>query len=189
MRTAISSLLVLGAVALLSGGASAGDVHRPVPTNEQTVAAVAACGVPASKIRISYEDEFQSEVVTISDLGGTGKARMDCVRKAVHVSYVVLIDLEDQRRAYYGLDRRQARIPASRLTSVQGRLAEIAASCGLPAQALELSGAGVIRFRPVADTNYEAVDCALVRMKQAGLSRHRPMGFVGNETYQTGNPK
>jgi hypothetical protein len=67
--------------------------------------------------------------------------------------------------------------------STQARAAEltrIADACGLPRASLTLH-AGQVRFQPPLDARYEAVDCALTRLRQSGLVRDIPMGFVGNE--------
>ena len=160
----------------------------PPPSYEQTIEAVAECGVPRGNIRIAYEDEFQSDVVGIRDLGGTDEARIGCVKKAVPVGYIVLIEAGDQRHAYYASDRVRG-VSKHLRAAVRARLARIARKCGLPERALQLTGAGGIRLRPSRDTRYEVVDCALTRLKESDLLRHMPMGFVGNETRDTGSPK
>ncbi len=79
------------------------------PTHEQTIAAISACGVSAANIRVAYEDELQSDVVTISDLEGTGEERLRCVRRAIHPSYILQIEDMAQRSAYYSLTDREDR--------------------------------------------------------------------------------
>jgi hypothetical protein len=178
-------LILLGVGSLFTGEASAQEMGVTAPNHEQTLRALVACGVRLSNIRITYEDEFQSDVVAISDLGGTDEARIGCVKTAVPVDYIVLIEAGDQRYAYYAEDRVH-RVPERLRSAVATRLARIAGECGLSARALRLN-AGEIRLRPSPDTRYEVVDCALTRLKESGLLRHMPMGFVGNETHDTGN--
>jgi hypothetical protein len=183
-----SASLLLGVGLLSAGPAFAQEVRAPAPTHEQTARAVAACGVPPGNIGIAYEDELQSDVVTITDLGGTGKARIGCVKAAVHPAYVVMIGDEDQRIAYYSADLVRP-VPRRSRAAVRRQLASIADGCGLPARALLLDGTGRLRIQPSPDERYEALDCALTRLKASGLLRRMPMGFVGNETHDTGTPQ
>jgi hypothetical protein len=62
----------------------------------------------------------------------------------------------------------------------EAELTRIADACSLPRASLTLD-AGRVRFQPPLDARYEAVDCALTRLRQSGLVRDIPMGFVGNE--------
>lgn len=62
----------------------------------------------------------------------------------------------------------------------EAELTRIADACGLPRASLTLD-AGQVRLRPPPDARYEAVDCALIRLRQSGLTRDIPIGFVGNE--------
>src|SRR5687768_18534988 len=87
--THIASILVIGAGVLLMGRARAQEIRMPAPTHEQTIKAVVACGIAASNVRITYEDELQSNLVIISDLGGSDEARFGCLRKASFPSYIV----------------------------------------------------------------------------------------------------
>ncbi len=82
-------------------------VPMPPPGYEETTAAVIACGVPAGNIRIGYEDELQSDVVHISDLGGSDEARLHCLRRAIHPFYVVLMENAEQRGAYFSFASRE----------------------------------------------------------------------------------
>ena len=82
-------------------------ISMPPPGYEQTKAAVVACGVPATNIRLLYEEELQSDVVRISDLGGTDEARLQCLRRAVHPFYVIEIENEAQRNAYFAFASRE----------------------------------------------------------------------------------
>lgn len=75
----------------------------PPPGHDQTIAAVAACGVPATNVRIAYVDELQSDVVTISAPTGTDESRLRCVKEAVHPFYFVHFDDEATDAAYQRL--------------------------------------------------------------------------------------
>jgi hypothetical protein len=79
------------------------DLPMPPPGHEQTVAAVAACGVPAASVRIAYADELHSDVVTISASVSTDEARLRCVKQAVHPNYFVSFDDEVADGAYQRL--------------------------------------------------------------------------------------
>jgi len=77
--------------------------------------------------------------------------------------------------------------------SVEARRAElgrIADTCGLPRSSLTLDGDRA-RFEPPLQARYEVVDCVLTKLRQSGLARDLPMGFVGNEAPDTkaGNAK
>lgn len=79
------------------------DIPMPPPGHEQTIAAVAACGVPATSVRIGYVDELQSDVVTIKAPKGTGEPRLRCIQQAVHPFYFVHFDDEATDAAYQRL--------------------------------------------------------------------------------------
>jgi hypothetical protein len=65
------------------------------------------------------------------------------------------------------------------------QLEEIAAACGLDAKALRLVGTENLHFKPSPDENYERIDCVLKALSKTDIPLR--MGFVGNETYRTGN--
>jgi hypothetical protein len=84
-------------------------IDLPSPSYEQTIAAIGACEIPVANVRITYEDELQSDVVTISDLGEVGEQKFRCLRQAVHPFYILMIENTDQQAAFYEFDRREAR--------------------------------------------------------------------------------
>ena len=88
----------------------------PRPDYEQTIEAIAACGVPAENIRISYEDDLQSDVIFISDLGTADEEGFRCLGQAVHPFYVLLIEDEGQQHAFQTyvdrVERERARVEA-----------------------------------------------------------------------------
>ncbi len=65
----------------------------------------------------------------------------------------------------------------------QSQFDQIAVHCGLPRSALTLQGNDELRFQPPQDAEYEAVDCALQKIKEAKLPGLK-MSFVGNERYE-----
>lgn len=91
-------------------------IPLPPAGYEQTVEAIAACGVPKGNIRIAYADELQSDVVTISDLGEVSEVKFQCLHQAIRPFYTVFIEAADQRVAYYSFvdreDRKRARTEA-----------------------------------------------------------------------------
>ncbi|MBO9576219.1 MAG: hypothetical protein J7494_10810 [Sphingobium sp.] len=58
----------------------------------------------------------------------------------------------------------------------------IADECGLPRSTLKLIGKDRLQFQPPENAKYEAVDCALKKLKEAKFPGMK-MGFVGNERY------
>jgi hypothetical protein len=106
-RNDISSILFGGAALLFIYEASAQEIRPPAPTYERTIAAIAACGVPAARVRIAYEDELQSDFVYIGDLGGSDEARFRCLRKSIHPAYILDVSAAPQVRAYYEFTRRE----------------------------------------------------------------------------------
>lgn len=64
----------------------------------------------------------------------------------------------------------------------QSDLDAISDSCHLDRSAMQLEEKNTLRFQPPADTKFEALDCALRKLKEAKFSNMK-MGFVGNERY------
>lgn len=167
-RAAFSSILLFGAASPLTGQASAQETRMPAPTYEQTRAAVAACGVPAANVRFTYEDELQSDLVRISDLGRADEALFRCMRGAVDPAYIVWIEAEDQRIAYHKSsdreDRRRAKAEAVPWLKERGMLGRVPrfdpgvgvgafargleTACAItPGRALEANGASGITIK------------------------------------------
>jgi hypothetical protein len=143
-------------------------IPMPPPTHEQTMEAIVACGVPAVNIHISYEDDLQSDVVSISNLGGSDEARFRCLRQAVHPSYVLEIEDEDQRIAFHSFSEREDRtrwraeaiewlrqygmmdrVPQyDPVRGVEEFARELEAACSIPeGTALETVGSFAVAFR------------------------------------------
>lgn len=159
-RTDISSILMSAAALLLVGQASAQDRRPPPPSHERTIAAIAACGVPAAKVRIAYEDELQSDLVTIADLGGSDEARFRCLREAVHPYYILDVYSAPQRDSYLAFAareyRREARAQALVWLRAKGKLAAVPhydPGKGLEAFARALEAACSIREGSVLDAS------------------------------------
>jgi len=186
-------------------------IPLPPPTYEQTVEAIAACGVRASTVRISYEDDLQSDVVTIADLGGVDESRLACVRRAVHPFYIVEIQNEEQRRAFYAVTDREARrggrTEAIEWLRANGMLEQVPrfepergmvsfarsleVACGLPPEsALEALDESSLTFRPeflqrnLAASAYDGTAC-LLRMIAASNADEYDIRLVmiGNEAF------
>lgn len=66
---------------------------------------------------------------------------------------------------------------AAQVTDKTKQAAAIENDCGLKKGTITISG-DQIRLQPRPDEAYEKVDCALERLKKAGLGK---LGFVGNE--------
>jgi hypothetical protein len=101
-------------------------VAMPPPSYEQTLDAAAACGVQAAKIRISYEQELQSDVVSVGDLGGDEDARVRCLAEAVHPFYLLDFKNPASNATYWTLfmerGRREARLQGRRWLKERGLL-------------------------------------------------------------------
>ena len=128
-RTDIFSILVIGAGPWLMGEAAAQELEIRGPTHEQTVRAIAACGVPAANVRITYEAELESDLVTIGDLGGSDEARFRCVKHAIHPVYLVDVSAAPQSAAYLAFDdredRRQTKAKAIEWLDARGMLGRV----------------------------------------------------------------
>ena len=143
-------------------------IPMPPPSYEQIMEAIVDCGVPAANIRISYEDELQSDVVSISNLGGSDEARFRCLRQAVHPFYVLEIADENQRIAFHSFSEREDRprwraeaiewlrerglldrVPQSDpVRGVEEFARELEAACSIPEEtALETVGSFSLTFR------------------------------------------
>lgn len=184
------------------------EVRMPAPTHEQIIRSIAACGVPAANIRITYEDDIQSDFVSIGDLGGTDEARLSCVRKAIHPAYLVTILNPDQRSAYLDVAVREERIrnkaEATERLKALGMLDRVPrfdprkgltafahgleAACGIRAgRALEPFGSSSLTFRWsflanfAATKTYDQFTC-LIRMYAASDADQHDilLAFVGN---------
>jgi hypothetical protein len=84
-------------------------------THEDAIEAVAHCGVPRSHIRVSYDDELQSDVISIGPLPETpSEETMRCMARSVlRVGYHVEFQNIDQNSEFWALitedGRQQAR--------------------------------------------------------------------------------
>lgn len=204
--TEIAYALIIAAG--LSAQAPAPEMRMPAPTHEQTIRSIAACGVPAASIRITYEDDIQSDFVSIGDLGGTDEARMICVRKAIHPAYLVTILNPDQRSHYFEVAAREERIRYK--AEVTGQLKALGmldrvprydprrglqafahgleAACGIRAgSALEPFGPGSLTFRLsflrnfAAARTYDEFTCVRRMHAASNADAHDiSLAFIGN---------
>jgi hypothetical protein len=186
-------------------------IALPPPSYEQTIEALATCGVKASNVVISYADELQSDVVVIRDLGGTEEARLGCVRRAVHPFYLIEVAATDQRSAYLAYDSRESsrefRAQALGRLNSKGmlsrvphynpgkELAEFAraveAACSVtPETALEAAGPTFLTFRrsylehlvAAVDAGDGSFDCIMDMVAASDAEeRGASFGLVGNE--------
>jgi hypothetical protein len=128
-RIDIASILLLGAGPWLIGEAAAQEIRIPAPTHAQILVALAACGVPAANVRITYEVELESDLVRISDLGGADEARFRCLKRSVHPIYLIDVSAAPQRAAYWAFadreDRRQAKAKAIAWLDARGLLGRV----------------------------------------------------------------
>lgn len=213
-RTDIS-LILLGVGALLLSQAARIEASMLDPARERTVQALAACGVPATNIRISYEDELQSELVSISDLGGADEARFRCLWDATFPSYLVDVSAASQREAYQAFERRVgarlARAEARDWLAKAGLLDRVPrydprkgvkafaraleAACGLRAgTAFETYGTSGLTIRrsffgdSLTTDNHDEFAC-LLRMESASNAEEHGLmlTFIGNGPAEEGD--
>ena len=215
-RTDISSILIGGAALLLMGEASAQDMRAPPPTYERTIAAIAACGIAAAQVRITYEDELQSDIVTVADLGGSDEARFRCLREAVHPYYILDVYSAPQRDSYLAFAareyRREARAQALAWLEAKGKLAAVPhydPGKGLERFARGLEAACSIREGSVLDVTPRSglffrrsfveqlhfdtsnrFDCLIHMIAASNAGRHDVhLTAIGGEASQTENRK
>lgn len=206
---------VLGIFVLLVP-AAAQDRRPSAPTYEQTRAAIAACGVPAAEVRIAYEEQLQSDLVAITDLGGSDEARFRCLREAVHPYYVLDVYSAPQRDSYLAFAareyRREARAQALVWLGAKGKLAAVPhydPGKGLERFARALEAACSIREGSVLDAfqpsgltfrrsfveqlhldTSDRFDCLIHMIAASDAGRHNVhLALVGNEAPQTETPK
>lgn len=207
--------LVLGAGPLLMGRVGAQEVPTPTPTPEQTIQALASCGVAAEHVRITYHDELQSDVVSFGDLGGADEARFRCLWNATFPAYLVDVSAAPQREAYQAFERRVG----ARLAEAEAR--EWLAKAGLldrvprydprkglktfaraletacsirPGSALEASDSSVLTIRRsffgdfMAPRIHDELTC-LLRMESASNAEEHDiiLAFVGNAAADEGD--
>lgn len=214
-RMDVASILAVGAVPLLMGQASAQEAPSPAPTYEQIVEALAACGVAPAHVRITYEDELQSELVRIGDLGGSDEPRFRCLRKATFSSYIVDVSAALQREAYHAFERREG----ARLAKAEARIwlakaglldrvprydprkglnafaRALEAACGIRAgSAFEIFGTSGLTIRrsffgnSKTTGNYDEFAC-LLRMESASNAEGHDiiLAFIGNAAADEGD--
>ncbi|MFV0625140.1 hypothetical protein ACBY01_14170 [Sphingomonas sp. ac-8] len=157
-------------------------IQLPPPGYQQTIEAIAQCGVPRENIAITYEDELRSDEVRISDIGETTGRKLACLKTAVHPFYILTLENEAQQSAFIAQGRRIAQ-PIQRVTGVpsQKLLDRLTDACRAPNRWLVHGGGEEVRFRPDPDAEYDKVDCVLQQLKESRLPMN--LGFVGNEAY------
>lgn len=84
-------------------------IAPPPPAYVQTAQALAACGIPAANIRMRYGEDYQSDVVTISDTGPPTEDKFRCVQRATSPRFILEIENPGQEEAFNGYEGAQAR--------------------------------------------------------------------------------
>lgn len=208
-RTAILSI----AAGLLMGQGAPSQASEPSINHVRTIQAIAACGVPAASVRITYEDELQSDLVRIGDLGGSDEARFQCLRKAIHPSYIVDGSAAPQREAYDAFTRREddklleaqarewlktaglldrvPRFDARKGLNALAREAEVACSVR-EGSALEAFGGSALTFRlsflqnSTDSKTYDQFACLMQMIAASDADRYGVrLMLIGNEAHQT----
>ena len=190
-------------------------IDLPPPTYERTIEAIVRCDIPRGNIQIKYEDYLQSDEVTITDLGEVSEAKLRCLKNAVHPFYVLTIEDETQRAAFYEFsereDRPRQRAEAQDWLRSQGLLDRLPSfdrnqgisefakslerSCGLrEGSALLAYGASSLTLLPEfhasddLEMSAKALHCLLRMFAASDASEHGiRFGFIGNEAIHEGD--
>ena len=216
-RTGIASIFLLVVGPWLTGQAVAQDIRIPAPTHEQTLQALAACGVPAANVRITYEEELESDLVSISDLSGADEARFRCLKRSVDPVYLVDVSAAPQSAAYRAFadreDRREAKARAIAWLGERGMLGRVPrfdpaagpdkfaraveAACRVrEGSALETFGRTGLAYRrnffdEIMDTDPEDLFVCLYEMVAASDADEHDVSLMlmGNAAPETGSPQ
>ena len=184
-------------------------IDLPPPTYAQTIEAIAKCDIPRANIRIQYEDELQSDEVTISDLGALSDGKLRCLKAAVHPFYILTIHDQAQRSAFYDFSRRDDRpterqaarewvrskhltdkVPGfDRSKGVKTYAEDLELVCGLsPGSTVEAIGASMLTIRrDVILTGFDGkleytLECLMnVFTASDAIENGISFGFIGNE--------
>jgi hypothetical protein len=186
-------------------------IDLPPPTYEQTIEAIARCDIPTANIRITYEDYLQSDEVTISDLGELTDEKLQCLKAAVHPFYILTLQDEAQRAAFYKFSKREDR-PKQRAEArewlrskdlldrlptfdpkqgIQDFSVALELACGLePGSALMVREAASLAVRPdfVLGNKFkksaDALYCLTQMFAASDASEHGfDLFFIGNAAY------
>ena len=84
-------------------------IDLPPPGYAQTIEAIVQCDISRANIRIAYEDELQSDEITIADLGTLTDKKLQCLKAAVHPFYILTIRDNVQQAAFYEFSRNEER--------------------------------------------------------------------------------
>ena len=183
----------------------------PPPTYEQTVEAIAHCGISRASIKVTYQDYLQSDEVTIDDLGVISDQKLRCLRDAVHPSYVLTLVNGEQHQAFNAFcereDRPRRKAEAREWARSKGMLARIPSFdrekgvvafahaiedlCGIKqGQALVITGESNLAVRPsfVVGTSFEesagALECLIQTIAASDAYEHGiGLVFIGNQAF------
>ena len=150
------------------------------PGYQETIDAVAQCGVPRGNVVVSYEDELQSDEVRISDVGEMTDQKLTCLTTAVHPFYILTLQNKAQRSAFVAKWRIDDRLTQHATAKPsQQLLNRMTDACRAPNRWLRHQGGNEIRFFPDPDAEYDKVDCVLKQLRESRIPMN--LGFVGNE--------
>ncbi|WP_326524291.1 hypothetical protein [Sphingomonas sp.] len=182
----------------------------PQPGYENTIEAIVQCGILRPGIRIKYEDELQSDEIRISDLGTPTDQKLRCLKAAVHPFYILTIENDAQRTAFYEFSERenrpqrkaealawliskrlQDRVPSFRPEQGVGAFAvALEHACEIkPESALTVHGALIAtRLDFVSNKNYnnlgDNLACLMNMFTASNANEHGVrFGFIGNEQF------
>ena len=190
-------------------------IDLPPPNYEQTIEAIVQCEIPRANISIAYQDYLQSDEITISDLGALTTEKLRCLKSAAHPFYILTIEDEAQRTAFYRFserdDRPQRLAEARDWLRTNGMLDRppsydprlginafaiaLETACGLaPGSALAPHGASALAIRPdfVLSQDFEALTGPLTCLNQmftASNAAEHEISFVliGNAALSKSN--
>ncbi|WP_419807238.1 hypothetical protein [Sphingomonas sp.] len=184
-------------------------IDLPPPTDQQTIEAIVKCDIPRADVRIRYEDELQSDEITISELGPLNDGKLLCLKAAVHPFYILTITDRAQQSAFYDYSRREDRpaeqraaqewVRSKRLTDkvpsfdrsngVETFAEGLELACGLkPGSTVEVVGASMLTIRRdvIVGSDFgrlgRTLECVMNVFTASDATENGiSFGFIGNE--------
>ncbi|MCX7284598.1 MAG: hypothetical protein NTX28_11250 [Novosphingobium sp.] len=181
--------------------------HEPPPSYEQVITQkLLGCGLAAHGLKVSYDDDLQSNEVVVSRSANATPEMFACIRDAA-VGEIVTFDDPDLASRYFAFVAEAFR--PQMVTSAEDALAKrgllsgfprradfasdalfaeaLEEHCGLPkGEAIRPFG-GVLAFQPPPEamrdfkTAIERYSCLLSAIQLASARGEGKFGFVGNE--------
>jgi hypothetical protein len=101
--------------------------------------------------------------------------------KLTDISILVISGAMNLAGSFVCAEPALAGMPAASPAQQRTTLDRIAERCHLSKSIFHISQDRMLHFQPPSNERYHRVDCALRALRETGLERTLPMGFVGNE--------